>query len=132
MSDSNAPTGNEKIHEASSPERVDSAGQHPEKISWGKAFANQFLAKAPLREAPLIHGGHRPAAEPEKLNLWGVFLKFLTFIGPGVILSIAVNDPDNYQQDIGSGQSDGYTQICPLWVAVAIAIYFQVRYTLLD
>jgi len=57
----------------------------------------------------------------------GHVLKFLTFIGPGVILSISINDPDNYQQDIQSGQEDMYTQICPLWVAVAIAIYFQVR-----
>jgi hypothetical protein len=126
MSDSNAPIADKKLAGSNSPERLGSAEQQPERVSWGKAFANQFLAKAPLREAPLVYGGHREATEPQKLNPWGVFLKFLTFIGPGVILSIAVNDPDNYEQDIGSGQDDGYTQICPLWVAVAIAIYFQV------
>ena len=96
-------------------------------MTWGQAIASQFLAKAPMKEAPLVYGGHRQAVEPEKLSPWNVFLKFLTFIGPGVILSISVNDPDNYQQDIGSGQQSGYTQICPLWVAVAIATYFQVR-----
>jgi hypothetical protein len=126
MSDSNVPVGNEKNTLDASAEQQQNGNAN---ISWGKAIARQFLAKEPMREAPLVYGGHREAAEPEKLSPWRIFLKFLTFIGPGVILSMAINDPDNYQQDIQSGQEQMYTQICPLWVAVAIAIYFQVRCT---
>jgi metal iron transporter len=133
MSDSDRPVGDEKnTIDASTRQPVDSAERQQNgnaNMSWGKAIARQFLAKEPMREAPLVYGGHRQAAEPEKLNPWRIFLKFLTFIGPGVIISMSINDPDNYQQDIQSGQEQMYTQICPLWVAVAIAIYFQVRCT---
>ena len=129
MSDT-SPVRNEKHLVDGSPARsVDSAERQQSGRSHNgfmSAVARQFVAKEPMREAPLVFGGHRQAVEPEKLGPGKAFLKFLTFVGPGVILSLSINDPDNFQQDIESGQDSGYTQICPLWIAVSVAIYFQV------
>ena len=96
------------------------------RMGWGDAIVSQFLAKPPADEAPVELGGHRQAVEPQKLGPFGVLAKFVTFIGPGIILAIPLIDPDNYQDNISSGQEFAYKQLCMVWVAVAVATYFQV------
>jgi hypothetical protein len=101
--------------------------QRQPRSSWTDTFKFTLLAKAPLEGAPLVFGGHRQAEEPEpKLSLRGVLLKFATFIGPGLIVAIPFNDPDNYLEEVQDGQEFQYKQLCTILVAVMIATYIQV------
>lgn len=42
---------------------------------------------------------------PEGLSFWAKLRKFLTFLGPGAVISVAYVDPDNYQTAVSSGAS---------------------------
>lgn len=57
---------------------------------------------------------------------WAKFLRFLTFLGPGAIISVAYIDPDNYQVAISSGGSFQYKLLFMVLVSNIIAIYLQV------
>ncbi|KAK5660825.1 hypothetical protein OQA88_12195 [Cercophora sp. LCS_1] len=52
-------------------------------------------------------------------------LRFLKFLGPGAIISVAYVDPDNYQTAISSGSSFQYKLLFMVLVSNIIAIYIQ-------
>lgn len=60
----------------------------------------------PLRDrfsqALTSDNGHEP---PEGLSSWAKFRRFLAFLGPGAVISVAFVDPDNYQTAVSSGAS---------------------------
>jgi hypothetical protein len=94
---------------------------------WLNAIKTAFLAKAPLQGAPLEYGGHRVAEEPNpKGGVVGVLTKFARFFGPGMILTVAYIDPDNFQSSFSDGQAYGYLMICMVWFSLVVAIYLQV------
>jgi metal iron transporter len=85
------------------------------------------LAKAPAEGAPLEYGGHRIAEEPnKKLGFGGVLSKFARFFGPGMILTVAYIDPDNFQTSLSDGQDFGYKMLFMVLFSLIVAIYLQV------
>jgi hypothetical protein len=60
---------------------------------------------------------------------WQVLWKFLTFMGPGALISVAYIDPDNYQTQIQSGQDFEYKLLFMVLVSNVVAIYLQVRFS---
>lgn len=62
------------------------------------------------------------APPPAGSRVW----KFLKFLGPGAIISVAYVDPDNYQTAISSGSSFQYKLLFMVLVSNIIAIYIQV------
>ncbi len=73
--------------------------------TWSAAVKSALLAKAPVEGAPLEYGGHRIVEEPtKKLGFGGVIAKFARFFGPGMILTVAYIDPDNFQASVSDGQ----------------------------
>lgn len=58
---------------------------------------------------------------------WSKFWKFVGFLGPGAVISVAYVDPDNYQTAISSGASFEYKLLFMVLVSNIIAIYLQVR-----
>lgn len=95
--------------------------------TWWEAVKSMLLAKAPLEGAPLEYGGHRVAEEPtRKLGVSGVLAKFARFFGPGIILTVAYIDPDNFQTSVSDGQDFGYKILCMIWFSLVVAIYLQV------
>jgi hypothetical protein len=71
----------------------------------------------PLPEEEKKHGAARA---------WQVTLKFLRFMGPGALISVAYIDPDNYQTNIQSGQDFQYKLLFMVLVSNVVAIYLQV------
>ncbi|KUI59918.1 Manganese transporter SMF1 [Cytospora mali] len=63
--------------------------------------------------------------KPEGLSPWARTLKFLTFLGPGAVISVAYVDPDNYQTAVSSGASFEYKLLFMILVSNLIAIYLQ-------
>ena len=51
---------------------------------------------------------------------------YLHFLGPGWLVSIAYVDPGNYQSDILSGASAGYSLLFAVWWTAILSIYVQV------
>ena len=51
---------------------------------------------------------------------------YLHFLGPGWLVSIAYVDPGNYQADILSGASAGYSLLFAVWWTAVLSIYVQV------
>ncbi len=92
-------------------------------LSW---LHRVFLAKAPLEGAPLEYGGHRIAEEPKKLGVVGVLTKFARFFGPGMIITVAYIDPDNFQTSMSDGQDFGYKMLFMVLFSLVLAIYLQV------
>lgn len=58
---------------------------------------------------------------------WSWLNRFMRFLGPGAIISVAYVDPDNYQTAISSGASFQYKLLFMVLVSNLIAVYLQVR-----
>jgi hypothetical protein len=100
-----------------------SKSAHP----WWDFIKSALLAKAPLEGAPLEYGGHRVAEEPtKKLDFGGVLAKFARFFGPGMIITVAYIDPDNFQTSFEDGQDFGYKMLFMVLFSLILAIYLQV------
>jgi hypothetical protein len=84
-----------------------------------------ILAREPTEGAPLQHGGHR---EPEEATngILGVLLKFTRFMGPGMIITVAFIDPDNFQSNVQDGQDFQYKMLFMIFLSLLIAMYLQV------
>ncbi len=91
---------------------------------------SSLLARKPAEGAPLEHGGHREAEEPTR-GIFGVLGKFARFLGPGMIITVAFIDPDNFQSNVQDGQSFQYKMLFTIFLSLLIAMYLQVsdRYT---
>lgn len=99
-----------------------------ERQGWLGAVKSVLLAKAPSEGAPLEYGGHRIAEEPTKGRGFGAVLaKFARFFGPGMIITVAYVDPDNFQTSFGDGQDFGYKMLFMVLFSLVVAIYLQVR-----
>lgn len=96
------------------------------KYGWWDGIKSVFLAKASTVDAPLEYGGHRVAEEPTKRGLSGVLSKYARFFGPGMIITVAYIDPDNFQTSIEDGQDFGYKMLFMVLISLLIAIYLQV------
>ena len=93
---------------------------------WLGAVKSVLLAQAPSERAPLEYGGHRIAEEPtKKLGFGGVLAKFARFFGPGMIITVAYIDPDNFQTSFGDGQDFGYKMLFMVLFSLIVAIYLQ-------
>lgn len=64
-----------------------------------------------------------PSDEPSSIGskIW----KFLKFLGPGAVISVAYVDPDNYQTAISAGSEFQYKLLFMVLVSNLIAIYIQ-------
>lgn len=107
-------------------ETVTSAPDYPPNSSWD-AVKSVLLAKAPGFDAPLEYGGHRVAEEPTKRGFVGSLTKFARFFGPGMIITVAYIDPDNFQTSVEDGQDFGYKMLFMVLISLLIAIYLQMR-----
>jgi hypothetical protein len=106
-------------------ETVKSAPEY-RKYGWWDGIKSVFLAKASTADAPLEYGGHRVAEEPTKRGLSGVLSKYARFFGPGMIITVAYIDPDNFQTSVEDGQDFGYKMLFMVLISLLIAIYLQV------
>jgi hypothetical protein len=93
---------------------------------WLNGIKSVLLAKAPAEGAPFEFGGHRIAEEPRRQGFGGVLAKFARFFGPGMILTVAYVDPDNFQTSISDGQDFGYKMQFMVLFSLVLAIYLQV------
>lgn len=57
---------------------------------------------------------------------WRTFKKFLSFIGPGIMVSVAYMDPGNYSTDIQGGAQFQYKLLFVILLSTIIAIYLQI------
>jgi hypothetical protein len=82
-------------------------------------------------DSAVDHADLTPLPEEAKkqglARAWQVVWKFLCFMGPGALISVAYIDPDNYQTQIQSGQDFEYKLLFMILVSNVIAIYLQVR-----
>jgi hypothetical protein len=108
-------------------ETIASTPDHP-RHSWWDGVKSVLLAKAPAFDAPLQYGGHRVAEEPTKNGFVGSLTKFARFFGPGIIITVAYIDPDNFQTSVEDGQDFGYKMLFMVLISLLIAIYLQVRF----
>jgi metal iron transporter len=84
-----------------------------------------ILARQPTEGAPLEHGGNREPEEPAN-GILGVLLKFTRFLGPGMIVTVAFIDPDNFQSNVQVGQDFQYKMLFVIFLSLFIAMYLQV------
>jgi hypothetical protein len=59
-------------------------------------------------------------------NLGNVIIKFVKFMGPGAIISVAYIDPDNFQTAISAGAQFKYKLLFMILLSNIIAVYLQV------
>jgi metal iron transporter len=78
-----------------------------------------------VEDAPLEFGGHREAEEPTR-GFVGALGKFARFFGPGMIVTVAYIDPDNFQSAVEDGQDFQYKMLFMVFISVLIAMYLQV------
>jgi hypothetical protein len=86
---------------------------------------SSILAKEPTEGAPLEYGGHREAEEPTK-GILGILSKLTRFLGPGMIVTVAFIDPDNFQSNVQDGQTFQYKMLFMIFVSLLVAMYLQV------
>jgi metal iron transporter len=98
--------------------------QKPQSFLWN-AIKSLILARQPTGDAPLEYGGHREAEEPTR-STSGVLGKFLRFLGPGMIVTVAFIDPDNFQSNVQDGQDFKYKMLFTIFFSLLIAMYLQV------
>ncbi len=55
----------------------------------------------------------------------GSIVKFIRWMGPALMISIAYMDPGNYGTDIGAGAGYNYTLLWAVWLASAMAMLLQ-------
>jgi hypothetical protein len=80
-----------------------------------------------LADTPVQHEGEDDGGNKSRLQeVQRVLSKFVRFMGPGAIISVAYIDPDNYQTNLQAGQSFQYKLLFMILVANIIAIYLQV------
>jgi len=105
-------------------ETITSAPDYP-RHSWWDGVKSVLLAKQPVFDAPLEFGGHRVAEEPAKNGIVGSLMKFARFFGPGMIITVAYVDPDNFQTSVEDGQDFGYKMLFMVLISLLIAIFLQ-------
>ncbi|ROW06455.1 hypothetical protein VMCG_04462 [Cytospora schulzeri] len=91
-------------------------------ISHPRAFPNVYWQRlrGTYSQATATDIIHEPS---EGLSPWGKFRRFLAFLGPGAVISVAYVDPDNYQTAVSSGAS--FELLFMILVSNLIAIYLQ-------
>lgn len=55
-----------------------------------------------------------------------IFLKFIRYLGPGLMVSIAYVDPGNYSTDVSGGASKRYKLLFVILLSTILALYLQV------
>ncbi|KAI3403481.2 SMF1 [Candida oxycetoniae] len=65
-----------------------------------------------------------------KMKLFGlrakeIFLKYIKFIGPGLVVAVSYLDPGNYQTAITAGSSNRYSLLFIVFLSNVIAIFLQ-------
>lgn len=76
-------------------------------LSWGAKFSNFFKV--------------RPT-DPRAVK---VFKKYLRFVGPGLMISVAYMDPGNYATDVSAGASNEFSLLFIVLLSNIIAIFLQ-------
>ena len=69
-------------------------------------------------------------AEPvPRKSIWQrareIFLKYMKFVGPGLMISVAYMDPGNYATDVSAGASHKFALLCIVLYSGLIAIFLQ-------
>lgn len=66
---------------------------------------------------------------PNKGDIWAnmksIFFKYLKFIGPGIMVSVAYIDPGNYSTAVSSGAAHQFSLLCIVLLSNFIAIFLQ-------
>ncbi|CAH02753.1 divalent metal ion transporter SMF1 [Kluyveromyces lactis] len=69
------------------------------------------------------------SAEDKKRGFFGsvqdVLRKYMRFVGPGLMVSVAYMDPGNYATDVSAGASNEFSLLCIVLVSNIIAIFLQ-------
>ncbi|KAK3397002.1 natural resistance-associated macrophage protein-domain-containing protein [Sordaria brevicollis] len=79
----------------------------------------------PNRHSPPPTYEPRPLPSDEPSSIGSKIWKFLKFLGPGAVISVAYVDPDNYQTAISAGAEFQYKLLFMVLVSNLIAIYIQ-------
>lgn len=58
-------------------------------------------------------------------NMKSIFFKYLRFIGPGIMVSVAYIDPGNYATSVSSGAAHEFSLLCIVLLSNFIAIFLQ-------
>ncbi|BAP71361.1 manganese transporter SMF1 [Kluyveromyces marxianus] len=70
-----------------------------------------------------------PNRSREKLGFFGkikdVLKKYMKFVGPGLMVSVAYMDPGNYATDVSAGASNRFSLLCIVLLSNIIAIFLQ-------
>ncbi|KAK3683612.1 natural resistance-associated macrophage protein-domain-containing protein [Podospora appendiculata] len=95
----------------------------PARGGWLSKFQAGFrIGRASQASTPV----YQPRPIPSESSTIGARLwKFVKFLGPGAVISVAYVDPDNYQTAISSGASFQYKLLFMVLVSNLIAIYIQ-------
>ncbi|KAK6346871.1 hypothetical protein TWF696_006976 [Orbilia brochopaga] len=56
---------------------------------------------------------------------WHIITKFGRFLGPGILISVAYIDPDNFQSNVSSGAQFGYRLLVMVLIGNIIAAFLQ-------
>ncbi|CCE63819.1 hypothetical protein TPHA_0F03380 [Tetrapisispora phaffii CBS 4417] len=63
--------------------------------------------------------------ESKSKKIKNTIKKYLKFVGPGLLVSVAYIDPGNYSTAVTSGAQNQYTLLCVVLLSNCIAIYLQ-------
>lgn len=63
--------------------------------------------------------------KPDDAKLVKVFKKYLRFVGPGLMISVAYMDPGNYATDVSAGASSQFSLLFIVLLSNIIAIFLQ-------
>ncbi|CCK67827.1 divalent metal ion transporter SMF1 KNAG_0A01380 [Huiozyma naganishii CBS 8797] len=66
-----------------------------------------------------------PSGSPLLSNFKASFFKYLRFIGPGIMVSVAYIDPGNYSTAVSSGAAHQFSLLCIVLLSNCIAIFLQ-------
>lgn len=70
-----------------------------------------------------------PHTQTNNGNLWvivkSILLKYIKFIGPGIMVSVAYIDPGNYSTSVSSGAAHEFSLLCIVLLSNFIAIFLQ-------
>jgi metal iron transporter len=123
------PSGYKK--KASAPEFIEAVDTEQPETSWPDRIKNGLGLDLPARVfrrgwTRVSTGEVDSGSRTDISRVWKVFWKFLRFMGPGAIISVAYIDPDNYQTNLEAGQDFQYKLLFMILVSNIVAIYLQV------
>ncbi|AMD18618.1 HBL284Cp [Eremothecium sinecaudum] len=72
---------------------------------------------------------HEPSDTSSATSFWQnvkrIFYKYLSFIGPGIMVSVAYMDPGNYATDISAGAANEFSLLFIISLSCLIAVFLQ-------